>query len=939
MALSLPQSGAATPPARTDHHGLAPGWRLSVGPKKSQDSIKNRGTGADRELGIGILIGIEYTRPDPDELLRAVQSDDTTRGRLKVFIGASAGAGKTFAMLGEAHQHLERGVDVVIGFIETHGRAETEALVTGLPAIPLKEIAYRGATLREPDPDQIIARKPELVLIDELPHTNAEGSRHKKRWLDVEEILDAGIDVYTAMNIQHLESLNDVVAQVTGVRVQETVPDAFLDRADEIEVVDIPPGELQQRLREGKVYVPEKVDQALEGFFKTANLTALRELALRRAADTVDAEMRRLRTQQGAKGPWATRARVIVCVAPNRMGSRVVRAAARLGAASHAELIAVTVESDRQVTRSEQDRVHATEALDLAKSLGMEVVTLSGHDIVNEVFRFAQKRNATLVVVGKPIRPRWKEVLFGSVVDEMVRASGDVDVYVITGDALEKQTPRPTSRALADGFTPLGLTIGACLVGFATVLGFLFYELLGLANIAMLFVLGVAVAAGRTTRLESAATALAGVLTYNFCFVEPRFTFAVTDARYTVLFLAMLSIALVISTLTQKLKAQLASSSERERRNSSLYRLSQLLVQQRGKKEIAMVAATEIRSVFDGDVAVFLLDNSRLINLAPSESHFESSSSEIAVATWVGEHRQSAGRGTDTLPGASALYLPLVGAEAQVGVLGFRPGNKPLDLSSMRLLETFANSLGMALERALLAKESNDARVFAESERIRSTLLSSISHDLRTPLTSITGAATSLKEGNPNQSALIETIHDESVRLNHQIQNLLDMTRLQSGGVELNLEWHLPQDLIATALDHARPSLGSREVIVQNPVSLPLLRVDGLLIEKALVNLIENAGRHTPADATISLTTERRSNQLVFHVRDNGPGIAEENLSKLFTPGYRTPSGGYGLGLAVVKAVCDLHHGSIQVHNLDSGGAVFTLSIPIPTDQPEAPHD
>ncbi len=685
-------------------------------------------------------------------------------------------------MLGEAHQQQNRGIHVVIGFIETHGRTETQALVAGLPTIPLREIAYKGATLQEPDIDAIIAQKPDLVLIDELPHTNAEGSRHKKRWQDVEELLDAGIDVYTAMNIQHLESLNDVVAQVTEVRVKETVPDAFLDRADEIEVIDIPPGELQQRLNEGKVYVPEKVDQALAGFFKTANLTALRELALRRAADTVDAEMRKLRTQEGAQGPWATRERVVVCVAPNRMGSRVVRAAARLGAASHAELIAVTVESDRQVTRSEQDRAHASEALELAKSLGMEVVTLSGHDIVHEVFRFAQKRNATLVVVGKPIRPRWKEVLFGSVVDEMVRASGDVDVYVITGDAPETRASRGLPTPLQEGVTVQGVLFGLLLVAAATALGFALYEPFGLANIAMLFVLGVAVAAGRTSQWESALTAVVGVLTYNFCFVEPRFTFAVTDARYTLLFVAMLSVALVISTLTQKLKTQLASSSERERRNSSLYRLSQLLAQQRGKRELATVAANEIRSVFDGDVAVFLWDGSRLTSLAQSESGFESSSSELAVATWVGEHRQSAGLGTDTLPGAAALYMPLLGAETQVGVLGFRPGENALDLSSMRLLETFANSLGMALERALLAKESNDARVLAESERIRSTLLSSISHDLRTPLTSITGAATSLKQGNPNQVALIETIHDESVRLNHQIQNLLDMTRLQSGG-------------------------------------------------------------------------------------------------------------------------------------------------------------
>jgi len=840
-------------------------------------------------------------------------------------------------MLGEAHEQHKRGRDVVIGFIETHGRAETEAQRKNLETIPVQVIEHKGARLPVIDADAIIARHPDLVLIDELPHTNAEGSRHRKRWQDVEEILNAGIDVYTAMNIQHLESLNDVVAQVTGVRVHETVPDAFLEAADEIEVIDIPPAELHQRLKEGKVYVPEKVDQALGGFFKTSNLTALRELALRRAADTVDAEMRRLRTQEGATGPWTTRERVVVCVAPNRLASRVVRAAARLAAASHAELIAVTVESDRQAARSEAERAHAAEALELAKGLGMEVVTLSGHDIVAEVFRFAHKRNANLVVVGKPIRPRWKELLFGSVVDEMVRASGDVDVYVITAEVEDRPVALRTPANSPPGITFGGLLMGTALVAIVTGLGFPLLEPLGLANVAMLFVLAVAIAAGRTTQLESAIIAAMGVLAFNFFFVEPRFTFAVSDVRYLVLFFVMLCIALVISTLTQKLKSQLASSSDRERRNSSLYRLSQLLAQQRGKRELANVAANEIRSVFDGDVAVFIREKDQLVTLADSNDKFELKPSEFAVASWVGEHGQPAGLGTDTLPGASGLYLPLLGAEHQVGVLGFQSGSKPLDLSARRLLETFANSLGMALERALLAKESNNARVLAEAERIRSTLLSSISHDLRTPLTSITGAATSLKQGSVNQSSLIDTIHDESVRLNHQIENLLDMTRLQSGGVELDRQWHLPQDLVATALERARASLGARDVTIRNANNLPLLNVDGLLIEKALVNIIENAGRYTPPTSAITIETSIRGDHVRVSVRDNGPGIPEENLLRLFTPGYRTPSGGYGLGLAVVKAVMDLHGGEVDVANLPQGGAQFTLSIPVPFERPEAP--
>jgi len=847
--------------------------------------------------------------------------------------------GKTYAMLGEAHQHLERGVDVVIGYIETHGRTETESLVVGVPVVPMREIFYKGATLLEPDVDEIIVRKPDLVLIDELPHTNAPGSRHRKRWQDIDELLDAGIDVYTAMNIQHLESMNDVVAQITGIKVHETVPDAFIERAHEIEVVDIPPGELQQRLKEGKVYVPEKVDQALDGFFKTSNLTALRELALRRAADTVDAEMRRLRTQEGAGGPWATRERIVVCVAPNAMAGRVVRAAARLGVASHADNIAVTVESDRQASRSDSDRGHASDALELAKSLGMEVVTLSGHDIVAEVFNFAHKRNATLVVVGKPIRARWKELLYGSVVDAMVRASGDVDVYVVTSDEHAEGRRKDRVISKSSSITLAGVGLGLVCVLIAIALGFALYDLVGIANVAMLFVLGAAIAAVRSHPIESSLTALASVLSFNFFFVEPRFTFAVSDARYILLFLVMLFVALVISTLTQRLKEQLKDASERERRNSSLYRLSQLLAQQRGKRELAAVAAQEIRSVFDADVSVFLAEPGKLTPIGGSESGFERNPSELAVATWVAEHRQPAGVGTDTLPGATALYLPLLGAEKLVGVLAVRVEHQPLSLGPRRLLETFANSLGLALERAILAKESNDARVLVETERIRSTLLSSISHDLRTPLTSITGAASILKSEHPSQAPLIETIYDESLRLNHQIQNLLDMTRLQSGGVELDLEWHVAQDLVSSALEHARPSLGSRDIQVELRDPLPLLRVDGLLIEKALINLIENVGRHTPPGSSIRIVAETKDSAVWFRIADSGPGVPEDKLPKLFTPGYRTPSGGYGLGLAVVKAVTDLHHGTITVQNLEGGGAEFVLALPIPAEQPEAPHE
>lgn len=877
-------------------------------------------------------------RPNPDELLSALAAKPEGRGHLKVFLGAAAGVGKTYAMLSEAREQQARGVDVLNAYVETHGRAETEALLDGLPSIPLAELAYRGAVLRELDVDAILAKRPGLTLIDELAHTNAPGSRHAKRWQDIDEILGSGLDVYTAVNIQHLESLNDVVAQITGVRVQETVPDSFLESADEIELIDLPPGELQQRLKEGRIYVPERAEQALQGFFKSSNLTALRELALRRAADQVDAEMRRLRLQEGARAPWAARERILVCIAPNRMALRVVRSAARMGAASHGELIAVHVESERQSSRSQEDRATAESALALAEKLGMEVVHLSGQDIAGEVINFAERRNATLIVVGRPIRPRWREVLFGSVVDDIVRMSGDVDVHVITAEP-EAPPRRQAPRSQGARITPGGLAVVAATVGVATALSSALFARFGETNVAMIYLVGVAIAALRCTRVESMLGATLSVLAFDFFFVHPILTFSVSDARYLLVFVVMLAVAVVISDLTHRLRDQVRATCERERRAASLYSLSRRLAVGRGKREMAQAAAKEIRDVFDGDVAVWLLDEGGRHLIAPSTSGFEQVANEDAVAAWVGEHASPAGLGTDTLPGAKALYLPLEGADSTIGVMAFLPHGAPGGAGLRQLLDTFANSLGLALERAVLAKRSNQARIAAEAERVRSTLLSSISHDLRTPLTTITGSASSLVEGAGDPQSLGRSIYDQSVRLNHQIQNLLDMTRLQSGSVELNLQWHSIGELIASALRTARPSLGDRTVAVEAQGDLPLLRVDGLLIEKALVNLLENAGRHTEPSDAVRVAARAEGASIIVLVEDTGPGLPPEDLLAVFRTGYRKPTGGHGLGLAVVRAIIELHAGAVSVGNRLEGGASFRIELPLPDHQPEAPRD
>jgi two-component system sensor histidine kinase KdpD len=877
-------------------------------------------------------------RPNPDALLRDLQRD-TQRGRLKVFLGASAGVGKTYAMLSEAREQQERGVDVLLGFVETHGRRETEAQIQGLERLPLREFEYRSVQVKEFDLDAALVRHPELCLVDELAHSNAPGSRHAKRWQDVVELLDAGIDVYTAVNVQHLESLNDPVAQITGVIVRETVPDAFLERADEIEVVDVPPDELRQRLKEGKVYVPERIEHALEGFFKTGNLIALRELALRRAADRVDAQMQRYRAEQGIRGLWPTRERILVCIAPNRLASRVVRAAARLGAASHGELVAVYVESDRQSRRPAEEHERAREALRLAESLGMETVTLSGHDIVEEVLSYARRRNANLVVVGKPIKPRWRELLFGSVVDEMVRRSGEIDIHVITGEGSPESPARPI-RTPGWGTVP-GHAWSLVVVGLASAVCAVLYGRVAPANLVMVYLLGVTFVASRFGSWEAASAALLSVVVFDVAFVPPKGTLAVSDTQYLITFGAMLLVALVISRLTLRLREQVRATAERERRTASLYALSRELARSRGQAEIAAAAAREIASVFETETVVFVLRNGRIDSLAASTSGFERVASEMAVAQWALEHDEVAGKGTDTLPGAKGMYLPLRGAGGAVGVVAFLPNDRvwPLPPAQRNLLETFANGLGLALERAQLAKESHEARIAAESERLRNALLSSISHDLRTPLTSIAGAASALLREGGDPKELAETIYHESLRLNLQVQNLLDMTRLHSGEVTAKLEWNSLEEIVGTALARTRDFLGARPLTLSVPADLPLLKLDAGLIEKLLTNLLENAGSHTPPGTPIEISAEALSESIRLLVADRGPGIAAGQEAAIFERFAQAgPKGqGLGLGLAICRAIARLHDARVWARNRPGGGAEFLVEFPRPLDQPTVP--
>lgn len=882
-------------------------------------------------------------RPDPDELLRQVQNEEARerRGRLKVFLGSVAGVGKTYAMLSEAHEQRERGVRVLAGYVETHGRKETASLLDGLETLPMRVTSHRGVELREFDLDAALALKPDLILVDELAHSNVPASRHAKRWQDVEELLRAGIDVYTAVNVQHLESLNDVVAQITGIVVKETVPDSVLERADKIELIDIPPEELQQRLREGKVYVPDRIEHALDGFFRRGNLIALRELALRRAADRVDAEMQTYRAEKGVGGVWATRERIVVCIAPNRMASRVVRATGRLGAASHAETIAVYVESDRQQNRSSAEHEAVREALHLAESLGMETVTLSGHDIAGEILQLARQRNATLVVVGKPIKARWRELLFGSVVDELVRRSGEIDVHVITGE--EKHPKKPTLRpAPVTGPQPSAYGWTLAVVAAATGICLIADDYFDRLNLVMIYLLGTSFVASKYGTRAAALASVLSVAIFDLVFVPPRWTFAVSDSEYLITFAVMLVVALSIARLTTRQRAVAQSSAERERRTAALYALTRELSRSRNREEIAQGAARKIREVFEGEVAILLAEDDALACVVRSSGRFEEDRKEMAAADWVWRHGESAGMGTSTLPSATALYLPLRTTRGTAGVLAYRPANPVAiaDPAQRNLLETFANALAVAVERSQFAADTQRARVQAEAEKMRNALLSSISHDIRTPLTAIAGAASSLHEGLGDAAELSSTIYEESMRLNVQVQNLLDMTRLSSGEVRLNLEWESLEELIGGAIERTRPLLEDREISVDAPPALPLLRLDGELVSKVLINLLENAARHTPGRCPIEIAAIAGHESVRVEIADRGPGIPtgeESRIFERFTRPEVAESGGFGLGLAICRAIMKLHRGRVWARNREGGGAIFTLEFPLAERPPEVP--
>ncbi len=889
-------------------------------------------------------------RPDPDKLLERVQIEEqkARRGKLKIFFGACAGVGKTYAMLSAARVLKQQGVDVIVGLVETHKRAETAELVEGLEILPPKNLEYRGKAFTEFDLDAALQRKPTVILVDELAHTNMAGSRHAKRWQDVHELLEAGIEVYTTVNVQHLESLNDIVGQITNVRVWETIPDKVFDNADEVTVVDLPADELLQRLKEGKVYFAQQAQHAIQNFFRKGNLIALRELALRRTADRVDAQMREYREDKSIHGVWKAKERLLVCVGPGADGEMLIRSAARLAASLHADWIAIYVETPSLQRLPKQTRDQILKTLRLAQELGAETTTLSGHDIALSLLGYARSRNVSKLVIGKTSRRGWRLRFSVPLAERLTVLAGDVDVYVVGYEATSRtaradevmdfQSLEPERRRKERQW---GYLIAVIVCALTTALTAPLARHLELTNIVMLYLLGVVLVAFRFGRGPSILSSVLSVSAFDFFFVPPFYTFAVSDAQYLLTFVVMLAVALVISNLASDMRYQARVATLRERRARALYEMGRELGGALQAEQVVDIANRHLQGVFQANTAILLptLEEKIVMPPAPAGMAEHDMALDVAIAQWVFDHQQAAGFGTNTLSGSPIYYLPLKAPVRTRGVLALAPTNPRLIFvpEQHRLLETFAAQIGLGLERVHFVEIAQDATLKIESERLRNSLLSAISHDLRTPLTALIGLSSTLAaDGNlpeRTRGELAEAVHGEALRMSSLVNNLLDMARIQSGGVPLNHQWHVLEEIVGSALRSVRHALAGHAIKVALEDSLPLIYMDSVLIERVVCNLLENAAKYTSSGSIIEVSAATRDNEARITVADNGPGLPADMLETIFdkfTRGEKeSATPGVGLGLSICKAIVQAHGGRIWAENITSGGARFTFTLPL----------
>ena len=877
-------------------------------------------------------------RPDPDALLGLVQAEEekSRRGHLKIFFGGCAGTGKTYAMLSAAQERLREGIDVIAGIVETHGRPETQKILQGIPILPLSDTTHKGVPMREFNLETAKTRKPAIILMDELAHTNAPGSLHAKRWQDVEDLLAAGIDVYTTLNVQHLESLSDLVAGVTGVRVKETVPDSIFDTADDIILVDITPDELLKRLREGKVYIADLAKaRAAENFFKKNNIIALRELALRRTTERVDAQMADYNTREGIRDVAAVADKVMVCIGSDPLSSKLVRTAKRMATSLKAPFIAAYVENSRHHVLSDAGKAAVESVMRMVDRMGGKTVVLQGENASEELIAYAQSNGVTKIILGKSSKPRWQDILYGSLVDKIVRRSGDIDVYIVTGQYSAPSKALQGRSKLV--FRPIMYGWSLAAISIATIAGIAIRSFTQPIDTALIYLIGNVIVASRLGRGPSILYALLSAACFNFFFIEPLYTLEIYDHSYWMTLLVMLITSMVITSFASKLRLQAMLSRGRERNTQTLYTLTRKLASTRGQKFLSEEAARHIEEVFHAKVTIWLPDSSGLlvpiVGTLPERDYVK----EIAVLQWCFDNQRPAGHDTSTMPSALGIYLPLAALSGTLGVLGILPEEgQYISREDIASLETLASLLASALERANAADAAEQSKVEAESEKLRSILLSTISHDLRTPLASITGAASSIVDGDKlsgdTVKDLARSIHQEADRLSRIVANLLDVTSLESGTVKLNLQPYFIEEVIGSALTRLEPLLVSHTITTQAENALPMVMIDGLLIEQVLTNLLENAVKYTPAGSTIAITVKRKDGMMQITVADNGPGIPPGDEKKIFDKFYTTAlhraKKGTGLGLAICQGIIRTHGGEIHVENQINGGAQFSFTLP-----------
>lgn len=882
-------------------------------------------------------------RPSPEALLEKAAQE--TRGRLKIFLGAAPGVGKTYEMLMSGRARKSEGDDVVIGVVETHGRKETEALVEGFEIIPRAKVAYKGQHLEEMDLDAVLERRPQLVLVDELAHTNAPGSRHPKRYLDVLEILEHGIDVYTTLNIQHVESLNDVVAQITRIRVRETVPDSVIDRADDVEIIDLTPDDLIKRLHEGKVYLPKTARRAIENYFSPGNLTALRELALRRTAQRVDEQLLRHMQAHAIEGPWGAGDRVLVCVDEDPRGPALVRYAKRQADRLRAPWAAVHIEAPRATNLSEAEKDRIAGALRLAEQLGGEAIMLPGQHVARELLRYAGDNNYSHIVVGRSSKPRWREVLEGSVSHDLIRQAGDISVHVISGKERAGAPERGVAHARPRRFRVQPYLWSVGYVGMASIFGVLLSRTLDMHNIALAFLMAVLASAATFGLWPALFASVVGALAFNFLFLDPLYTFTIRDPEAVVAFVFFLGAALIASNLTARVHRQAAAARQRARTTEDLYKFSRKLAGAGTLDDVLWASAHQMASMLKVRVVILLPENGTVAVRAGVPPDDTLADADIAAARWAWEHNRPAGRGADTLPGARRLYLPLITGKTPVGVVGLDSDKEGplLTPEQQRLFDALADQAAVAIERIQLVDDVDKASLAAEADKLRSALLTSISHDLKTPLAAILGAAGTLRDytdamSEGDRAELLATIVDESERLNRFIANLLDMTRIETGAMKPNASLQYLDDIVGVALRRAEKIMSHHRTVTEIPPDLPMLRLDPVLFEQVLFNLFDNAAKYAPAGTTVRVRAWEDGQWVVIQVLDEGPGIPSSDLERVFDSFHRIRKqdqvlAGTGLGLSICKGFVEAMDGAIAAGNrTDGSGAVFTIRMPVPPE-------